>query len=580
MKRRLLSVVLLLGWFLTLHADDWPQWRGSERTNVSKETGLAESWPAEGPRLLWKATGLGDGVAPVSVVMGRIFTTGNVDEKVICTALSEKEGKRLWSKPIGPAAKEMSIMRWLSQSSPTVDTEFLYVVTANGDYVCLTVDAGKEQWRKHHQKDYGGKRTVWGYCDYPLIDGDRVILTPGGSGPAMVALNKKTGETIWSCSSPVVDMHSHAMLVPCTIAGVRQYVHQLAKTMIGVSAEDGKLLWHYSGMQPTIATTHAPVIRDNHIFYASGYSAGNVQLQVSLHDGAWKVAERYRQKARGYLPWLGCPTPVEDGVLLNVERGLQWMNWKTGEVKWEENTIRRCMFTVADQKVFVRSQQGKVILGQATPQGWKVISEFTPPPAEAKQPAFTFPVVANGRLYIRNYDTLLCYDITKEKVPKEKPSDAVFVPTPSDVVDAMLKLAQVGKKDRLFDLGSGDGRIVIAAAKAGCQAVGVEIEEELVRHSREAAREASVEKLATFVQGDLFTTDFSSATVVALYILPEMSAKLIPKFNQLQPGSRVVSHCFAIPGIVPDQVFHMKSKEDDIERAVYLYRIPLKQTGK
>ena len=240
--------------------------------------------------------------------------------------------------------------------------------------------------------------------------------------------------------------------------------------------------------------------------------------------------------------------------------------------------LGRSMFTVAEGKLYVRSQKGQMILAAGDAE-LKSISSFTPPRGDAKQPAWTYPVVANGRLYIRDYELLLAYDIAAEPKPKKAP-DAIFVPTPPDVVDKMLELAAVKKDDLLYDLGSGDGRIVIAAAKAGCKAVGIELDMVLIRKSRESARTAKVETLAAFEPGDLFEADFSKATVVALYILPEMMRKLLPKFDKLKDGTRIVSHNFAIPGIKPDKVVKITSSDDDVERPIYLYTVPLTREKK
>ncbi len=559
-------------------AADWPQWRGPDRSNVSVEKGLANDWPNEGPPLAWKSTGLGDGVAPVSVAGGRVFTTGNDGENVVCTALSEKDGEILWAVKLGPAAKEMAVMRWLAQASPTVDGERLYAVTTNGDYICLAADTGREIWRKHYEKDFDGKKTYWAFCDYPLVDGDHLILTPGGKVATVVAVNKMTGDRVWSCPLPEGDENAHAVLMAADIGGTRQYVNHLSKWMIGVSARDGKLLWQYDGMNAQTATTHAPVVRDGQIFYASGYGVGNALLNVDKVDGIWKVSEVYRNKSMGHPPWLGSLTATGDGVLSNSDAGLKCVDWNTGSVAWNERMTDRCTYTVADGKVFVRIQSGKVLLGTADAKGWNALAEFSPPQGDAKAPAWTFPVVANGRLYVRDYDTMLCYDVRDAERLKEKKSDAVFVPTPPDIVKKMLEMAAVKKEDLVYDLGSGDGRIVIAAAKTyGCKAIGVEIEKDLVEASREAAKNAGVENLATFEQDDLFEFDFSKATVVALYILPAMSQKLTAKFDKLKPGTRVICHCFAIPGIIPDKTIEITSEEDDVERPVYLYSIPLKR---
>jgi SAM-dependent methyltransferase len=185
-------------------------------------------------------------------------------------------------------------------------------------------------------------------------------------------------------------------------------------------------------------------------------------------------------------------------------------------------------------------------------------------------------VVANGRLYVRDYDALTCYDVRDPDRPRKKVPDAVFVPTPEDVVDRMLDLAGVKKTDVVYDLGSGDGRVLIAAARRfGCRAVGVELDADLVAASRAAAKKAGVGELVRVEHGDLFEADFSGATVVALYILPGMSRKLVPELDELKPGSRAVIHCFAIPGVKPDKVVRVTSAEDDVERPVYLYTVPL-----
>jgi outer membrane protein assembly factor BamB len=554
-------------------AADWPQWRGPDRSNVSKESGLIGEWPKDGPPLAWKAAGLGDGVAPVSVASGRVFTTGNVDKEVVCTALSAKDGKSLWSAKLGPAANESSVMRWLAQMAPTVDGERVYAVTANGDYVCLAADTGKELWRKHYVKDFEGKKgTGWGFCDYPLVDGERLIVCPGGEKNTVAALDKKTGKLLWSCPIPG-EAASHSVLVAAEVGGVRQYVVHLWKGMYAISAE-GKLLWKYEGLRNTVANTHAPIAQGGEVFFANGYATGHALLRPAKKGGEWAVEEVYRRQA-AYVPWLGSPTRVGDRVFVNNQAGMVCLDWKTGEKAWEER-LGRVTYTVADGKLFVRTQAGKVILAAADPKEYKQLAEFAPPRPDKGAPAWTFPVVADGRLYVRDYDVLLCYDVRDPEARKKKAPDAVFVPTPPDVVARMLDLAAVKKGDVVYDLGSGDGRVVVAAAKAhGCRAVGVEIDKELVALSRRRAKEAGVEKLVSFEDGDLFEADFSDATVVALYVLPSMSQKLIPKFDKLKAGSRIVSHCFAIPGVVPDQVVRVTSEEDDVERPVYLYTVPL-----
>ena len=494
-------------------ATDWPQWRGPDRSNVSTETGLLKEWPKDGPPLVWTANGLGDGVAPVSVARGRVFTTGNIGDAVVCTARSETDGKPLWSTTLGPAAKEASVMRWLSQTAPTVDAERVYAVTANGDYVCLAADTGKEVWRKHFATDLGGRKGSWGFCDYPLVDGENLIVSPGGTAGTITSLNKKTGAINWKCSLPGGDTHGHSVLIAAEIAGTRQYITHLAKWMVGVSAKDGTLLWKIDDMKTVIATTHAPIVRGESVFYASGYKAGHIQFTLSRASNGWHVQNLYRDVNNNYVPWLGSPTRVGDFIYISTMTGLQCLAWNTGKPSWSDTTLGRCMYTIADGMLIVREQKGPVSLAAVDPKTFVSVSKFTPPRPDKGVPAWTFPVVANGRLYIRDYDTLLCYDICDPERHKNKAPDAVFVPTPHDVANQMLDLVKVTKDDIVYDLGSGDGRIVIAAAKRfGCKSVGVEIEKDLVKTARERAVKAGVEKQVAFEQADLFEADFSSAS--------------------------------------------------------------------
>jgi SAM-dependent methyltransferase len=235
------------------------------------------------------------------------------------------------------------------------------------------------------------------------------------------------------------------------------------------------------------------------------------------------------------------------------------------------------VYTVADGRLYIRSQKGPMILAAVDTKEYRSFGEFTPPQGAGSQPAWTFPVVANAHLFLRDFDTLLCYDVRDTRPPKKEP-DAVFVPTPMDVVARMLEVAGVKKDDVVYDLGSGDGRIVIAAARTfGCRAVGVELDEELVKTARARAKEAGVEKRASFRHADLFEADFADAGVVALYLLPEMNRRLIPRLEKLRRGARVVTHYFPIPGVMPTKVVKVTSEEDDTERSVYLYTIPLKK---
>jgi outer membrane protein assembly factor BamB len=248
---------------------DWPQWRGQDRSNASAETGLLAEWPAGGPPLVWTGKGLGEGVPSVAVAGGKVFTLGYRDGTEFVTAVAEADGAVLWSTPVGPAAKELPSMRWLSQRAPTVDGDRVYGFGVRGTLSCLATTDGKVLWQKDYLKEFGGKAGNWGYCDYPLVDGNRLICTPGVGAAAVVALDKATGEVVWKCPVPVSPRGTYSAAVAAEIAGVRQYVQQLEHGVVGVSA-DGRLLWEYPNFGASMGNVHTALVRGDEVFVSCG----------------------------------------------------------------------------------------------------------------------------------------------------------------------------------------------------------------------------------------------------------------------------------------------------------------------
>ena len=286
---------------------DWPQWWGPDRSNVSRETGLLKQWPEGGPKLVWTARGLGEGVTSVAVAGGKVFTIGSKGDDEFAIALKVSDGQEVWRVKIGAAPKEMAIMRWLSQRVPTLDDDRAYFVATTGELICLHSATGKELWRINYLTDLEGKRGPWGFCDFPLVDGDRLIITPGGPSATIAALDKRTGKVRWKCPAGEGFMAGHAVLKPAELGGVKQYVHVLFGGMIGVST-DGKLLWRYTVARVRTAVTHAPIIRGDTIFYASGYGAGSVLVKVTRSNGEFKVDEVWKQPAANFRPGWAAPS--------------------------------------------------------------------------------------------------------------------------------------------------------------------------------------------------------------------------------------------------------------------------------
>ncbi len=371
--------------------------------------------------------------------------------------------------------------------------------------------------------------------------------------------------------------------------------------LAGVAARDGRLLWRYARIGGGAANCYSPIVGGDFVFCASGYSRGFAFLKLTAAGDGVKAEEGY-YLPKGLPAWHETTVRVGDHVYAGTSAGMLCLELRTGKVVWQERgeVGGTVSVTCADGHLYLRSQQGRVVLIEATPKGYVLRGSLQVPGAEPK-PGSTAPVVAGGRLYLRDDDRLFCYDVKEgaRRPGKEPPTitvppggkppaqgagrepDAVFVPTPQDVVEKMLELAGVKKEDVVCDLGCGDGRIVVTAArKYGCRAAGYDIDPECVKLSRASVQTHNVGALVTIEQKDIFTLDLSKVDVVTLYLLPRSNERLLPQLGKLKPGARVVCHANPIPGIRPERVVTVVSREDDLPHKVYLYVAPLKRAEK
>jgi outer membrane protein assembly factor BamB len=403
-------------------ADDWPQWQGPERNAVSKETGLLKEWPKDGPPLAWKANGIGEGMGGVAVSRGRVYTTGDSGDSGWLFALNEADGKPVWKAKVGRAGKYGNVYRPSGpRSTPTVEGDRIYVLSQHGDLVCLTTD-GKEVWRTDYVKDLAGIVPVWGFAESPLVDGDKLVCTPGTADGTLMALDKKSGKPLWKCKVPEgptgdrgflgTSGAAYSSVIAIDFDGVRQYVQLTATTMVGVST-DGKLLWRYDRASNTHRINcSTPVYADGMVFAASSYDAGGGAVTLSKGDQDTVMArEAYFSRnlknhhggmvvVAGYL--YGCFDP---GILNCIE-------FKTGKVMWQERRPGKGSIMYADGRLYCRNEgrEGTVYLVDADPKKYEERGRFNPPD-RSKEQAWPHPVVANGRLYVRDQDVLLCYDV-------------------------------------------------------------------------------------------------------------------------------------------------------------------------
>jgi outer membrane protein assembly factor BamB len=398
----------------TAFANDWPQWQGPDRTAVSKETGLLKEWPKDGPPLAWKAVGLGGGDSAPSVAGGRLYGMGTRGNNEVVWALSETDGKEQWATRLGPAVQQrMPQSREGPGCTPTVDGERLYALGMGGELACLQVQDGKVVWQLNLTKEFGGRVPTWSYRESPLVNGDKLICTPGGTDATIVALDKATGKTVWKSDVPGSRGAAYASVIAIDAAGQRQYVQITQGTLVGVAAADGKVLWTYdrpANRNGINCTT--PLYHDGHVFATSAYGAGGGLVKLAP-DGAGVKAEEVHFTRRMENHHGG--VVLHDGRLYGAHGGLGrgflvCLDFKTGNVLWDAPTTPKGSVAFADGRLYYRTETGTVLLVEPSAKEYLERGRFTQPD-RSRSPAWAHPVIANGKLYIRDQDVLFCYDV-------------------------------------------------------------------------------------------------------------------------------------------------------------------------
>ncbi len=400
-------------------AADWPQFRGANRDGKSADTGLLKEWPKEGPALAWKIKGLGGGYSEPSIAAGRIFGMSNRGDNEVVWALSETDGKELWAVPLGPAFHQVAPQGKEGPAcTPTVDGEVLYVEGLGGAVACLQAKDGKIVWQHSLTGDFGGTVPRWSYRESPLIDGDKVIFTPGGSDATLVALDKLTGKTIWKSQVPGGPGAAYVSAIAIDSEGQRQYVQFTAKTVVGVAASDGKFLWKYD--QPANGmgiNCSPPLYHDGKVFAASAYGKGGGLVKLSKDaSGGVKAEEVYfAKKMQNHHGGM----IVVDGCLYGANGGneggfLVCLDFQTGKVLWDQrdsgSRAPKGSLALADGRLYYRTENGTMLLIEPNAKEYVERGRFEQPD-RSKLPAWPHPVIANGKLYLRDQDVLFCYNI-------------------------------------------------------------------------------------------------------------------------------------------------------------------------
>ncbi len=389
-------------------AADWPQFRGPNRDDISTETGLLKQWPASGPKRVWLFDNAGLGYSGFSVAAGKLFTIGTRDEKEILIALDANTGKELWIAPIGDILGN----GWGDgpRGTPTVDADRVYALSGTGELACVQIADGKLSWKKS-MADLGGKRPGWGFTESPLVDGKLVLATPGGEKGTIAAFDKMTGAVVWQ-SADITEGAQYSSIVPATIGGQKQYVQLVMQTLFGVDAASGKLAWRapWSGKTAVIPT---PIVKGDEVFVSSGYGVGCMKVAVSGSEAKTVFLNKDLENHHGGVIRIG------DFLYGHSKGGWTCMNFADGTVKWvEKGAFGKGAVTSADGMLYCLDEKtGNVALVEASPAAWSEKGRFKLDPQTTtrnpKGAIWTHPVIANGKLYLRDQNYVYCYDVKK-----------------------------------------------------------------------------------------------------------------------------------------------------------------------
>jgi outer membrane protein assembly factor BamB len=398
----------------TAGAYDWPQWQGPDRNAISKDTGLFQEWPTDGPPLAWEAKGLGGGDSAPSVAGGGIFGMSHRGGDEVVWCLSEKDGTEVWATRLGPAVQQrMPQSKEGPACTPTVDGERLYALGMGGELVCLQVTDGQVVWHKSLTADFGGSVPMWSYRESPLIDGDKLICTPGGQDATLVALDKATGKTVWKSAVPGSRGPAYASVIAIDAAGQRQYVQITQGTLVGVAAADGKVLWKYDRPANRMGINcTTPLYHDGYVFASSAYGAGGGLVKLVKDGDGVKAEEVYFTRSMenhhgGMIVIDGCLYGAHGG---NGGGYLNCLDFKTGKALWDKRGPEKGSVALADGRLYYRTESGTVLLIEPSAKEYVERGKFRQLD-RSRSPAWAHPVIANGKLYIRDQDVLLCYDV-------------------------------------------------------------------------------------------------------------------------------------------------------------------------
>lgn len=416
------TVALLLASSFAAAADDWPQWRGPNRDGKSTETGLDWDWKNSPPELIYLSEGLGSGYAGVAIAKDKLFTTGNFSEGQAVVCVSAKDGKPVWKRVVTVGPPKHSYEG--SRSTPTVDGDRVYAVTSDGQIVCVRADSGELVWKRNFRQDWNGRMmSGWGFSESPLVDGDWVLCTPGGKEAMIVALNKTTGREVWRSAVPDFGQGQkrkagagYSSIVVSHGAGVKQYLQIVGAGIISVRASDGKFLWGYTDIANRVANIPTPIPAGDMVFCSTGYGTGAALLRLRKDGDGVAYEEQYFLNAKTLENHHGGMVLHNGHIYCGHKHGNGFpicVDLESGKVIWGGDFRGpgkgSAAIVFADGHLIFRYQSGELAAIEATPKGYQLKGVLKP--AYQKGRSWAHPVVLNGKLYLREQDKLMCYDL-------------------------------------------------------------------------------------------------------------------------------------------------------------------------
>lgn len=403
MSTRNLATLATLAAFCSIAASkqtaEWHQWRGASRDGKSLETGLLESWPAEGPPLAWHTAEAGVGYSSFSGANGRLYTLGDRGDAGFVIALDAVTGEELWATPNGPSYYNSYGSG--QRSTPTIDGDRVYALSATGDLVCLDVATGGVIWGKDVVREYHSSVPEWGYSESPLVAGDRLIVHAGGRNASIVALNKLTGATLWSTGS---DRAAYSSGVIARVGDVTQAIYFSDHRTVGVDVRDGRLLWSYDRASNSMANVATPVVSGTRVFVSSDYDGGAGLLELSS-SGAREVY--FTRNMRSHY---SSAVLVDEYLYGFSDAVLTAMRFADGTVAWRDRSVGKGSLIYADNRLYLYSEDGVVGLAEVTPDAYRERGRFRLP---GSNPPTWVPnlIIANGKLIVRNQEHVYAYDV-------------------------------------------------------------------------------------------------------------------------------------------------------------------------